>query len=388
MDYGKLAYLKAEDLDKRVSLLSSSTYQDKSTKLYFNLSDSKILTSSSNIIEEYFLLNGKTSLDLQFSGALTSEITQVIIIELVFNGAVLHRHNITVSNIPTSYSLGKIIKNVTSINNSLAIRFLVSYNATLNSSLIAVCGDNIVQYEKYKDIVYCDTNETISLLNSDLNVEIYYSNLNSSSLTLNTKQLKISKFRTIYFGQYLYIAYINNKGKLNIGLATNLGNKDLLINDNVTSFDFVKLSTNTALVFYVVLSRAYSCIVDISSGNITNINAITGLSSTDKVVEVTACTCKSGVAVVVECKGKTLLIVDKGKGYEIERNISVNNVSLVTATNDNISIYSVSNKLASRLNLTVGTSATPVTSPLRYCDKLIPLKSKLLVLDLGKITIE
>lgn len=388
MDYGKLAYLKAEDLDKRLSLFNSTASMGN-RRIFFSINNSITLTKTNNLIEEFFILKRKSNLELQFSGVITSTTSQSIVVELLLNNAVFYRHTMTVGSSPSSYNLGKMLNNIANGNNSLVIRFVINGNVTLQSSLISVSGDSIVQYNKYTDIAYCDTNETIGLLTNDGNIEIHYSVINSNPLILNTAVLRIKEFKLIYFGQYLYIIYTNDKGKLSIGISSNLGGNDLSVNNNVTSFDIVKLSNTTALILFVVLGRAYFCNIDISSGNISEIKPITGLSATDRVTKVNANSSGLNVVAILECKGKTQLLVDRGTGLTIERSISVSDVSAVKISGNIVDIYSSVNKLVSVSQITMGLNILPLVSPIRYCDKLIPSsKSKMLILDLGKVTLE
>ncbi len=350
MDYGKIAYLKVNDLNRRVGNYFSNKSEIKTTKITVN----KQLNSTNNAINYSFYVKNASDVNVEVVGFIFCESVNTISYSLLVDNVRAKTQTVlTVSNGYTPISISVDLKNIANV---ISIQLLFDLNVTINvNSTLNVLGENVSLFvsspkmlltKKGTDNIYANlTNNTLTL---------YLNGLSNILSTIDVDSISIDKALLYCFDNQLYLLF-TSVGVLKICQIDLINNS--LINvyslfTGVSSFGATLFNGNIH-VYAVVRNAIFHAIISLS--NLSNVSFLQIQCSLP--LRLSQIFVKNSVDTIYlglkSSSNNNVVLLSSNDGVTFNSQIVPNNATLIdmATTNNDVLFLTLNNRVLSRFNL-------------------------------------
>lgn len=391
MDYGKLAYLKAEDLAKRLSANEAIKTDVETLTFTFSRKINCIVGDKQSY---YFYLGGTTTLELSAQGMIMSEVDGEAEVVLTLNDVAVATQKINLSRTPSMFKIFKKLKQYSSKNNSVALTYSYANTIVQQICCIEVRGKTLSLAKQQRDInvakyglqdrYFLSYGSNLILyidpigvpLNYELPFEadslvpfypwMYYS---AAQPTASTLFLALIKDGILYFYDYLHKNLFNLKNSVSKVSVSTLPQGD-----------------SSAFVTCICMGKLYTSFVKINNYlAIATPFTTLSLGGNDRAVEVKQYCHNNTIFMAVETKSGVVVATSPANAikFTVHHTLNIKNLLSVDMADNVARIFYRENGCVKVMSA-ASPSGVFVSKSLRYCDKIISIASmndKYFVLD-------
>lgn len=394
MDYGKLAYLKAEDLSRRLSLNETSSGLGNDS-VVFSLAKR---TSYSNGTKQTFnfFLSGAATVEICVEGFFSSENTEEAEIVVMINGMVLTTQKVSaVSYTPAAFKIVKQLKKYNVVNNKLSVYYACSSYVTQQLCCVTVRGKGVSASKLPYDIGVASIGSSNRYFrNSGTDVELYTGV--PGVPTVYMLPFSADAVVPLYPYRYFSAGAANNSQLCFVTLCNrkmNFINAESGVvsplNGTASKVSAASLSQNNESVFlaYAELGKVYTATLKILNEEVSASGfKLTELSGVNRVTEVKVCSYQTTLFLALETKDGIILASSPVNtiNFTVENTLNVKNLLSVDFSSAGARVFYTDNgcvKVMTASNL----KGQFTSKAVRYCDKIVCQNNKYLILDSGEM---
>lgn len=386
MDYGKIAYIKTQDLSRRLNNVTLASRITNADTVLILKKNNLTLNAAYNSLTFEFVEKGSGDLALEFTASLFSDNSQTAPITLAVNGVPCDNSSITMSS-PTYYvatvSCGSVVKNLTG-KITVTVQFALTSPAQVINSRLTVRGNKLSRYAEPPILSHSQSGANVRYLTIiDNNMTVY----NGQKQTLNSYDVtkyNIKKAQISYYLGAVYLLFVDKNATLKCCLLSQLSTANCLtLAENVSAFFFL---ADNATVYAVKSNRLYAFTVDVSSG-VSQPSQQLNLTNLVKIVNVFACKTGNITYLAVECNGGSYLFNSGDVGYSLIAYVNYVNLCGVFADNNFCYATGKSGSLYTGFAVDLTNSTSVTTTALAHADVAIRTGLTHALLQDGNLTI-
>ncbi|MDD3831560.1 MAG: hypothetical protein PHW00_02760 [Clostridia bacterium] len=260
MDYGKLAYMKVEDINRRLNNYAKIVASNKGSRLVFNRQCISISTVN-NSIDMWTYLPTTTDIEIELIASTLATDSVSINARILLNDVVclpftcqLHNGIVGLINCGTTVTQVQGLCHIT-------LQFDTNVDFELNSLMLSVYGQALQKYQRKPTLCYTnDSGVDYYGIVQIHTLTVYQTNLSTAPTIIDLGQLDINQAQIQFINGVLHLIYTIN-GKLYVSSCVGTIGSGVLIASNISQF--CCYSVNGVLyVFIVVKNKLYLITVD------------------------------------------------------------------------------------------------------------------------------